>query len=242
MLTGKGRDAVSMERTELALSKRTSLIAADRPRVLLIRPSDEAELASLESTAALIAERTAVPFALASFAVNDWNDELSPWEAPPVFGKRSFGQGAGSTLHFVENELLPSCFRRLGMDAGVPAVIGGYSLAALFALYAVYHSAGFAAAAAASPSVWFPNWVEHAAELRPNARFIYLSLGDAEAKTKNALMRTVADRIEAQRALIESSGAACVLEWNTGGHFNEPELRTARAFAACVNALSNEIE
>ena len=32
--------------------------------------------------------------------VNDWNNDLSPWAAPPVFGKEPFGDGAKPSLMF----------------------------------------------------------------------------------------------------------------------------------------------
>ena len=34
--------------------------------------------------------------------VNDWNNDLSPWAAPPVFGKEPFGDGAKATLDYLQ--------------------------------------------------------------------------------------------------------------------------------------------
>ena len=44
---------------------------------------------------------------LVAFMIKDWNQELTPWPAPPVFGKIPFGRGAIDTLEFVINQLLP---------------------------------------------------------------------------------------------------------------------------------------
>ena len=60
---------------------------------------------------------------------------------------------------------------------------------------------------------------------------MYLSLGSREEKTANPVMRTVGDRIREGDELLRGRGVRCTLEWNSGGHFKEPDLRTAKAFA-----------
>ena len=46
-------------------------------------------------------------FTLAAFRVNDWNTDLSPWEAAPVFGDAGFGSGAEDTLKYILESLIP---------------------------------------------------------------------------------------------------------------------------------------
>ena len=55
-----------------------------------------------------------------------------------------------------------------------PLIPGGYSLAGLFALWSVFRSDRFKAAAAASPSVWFRGWLDYAASHQPHADYVYL--------------------------------------------------------------------
>ena len=69
----------------------------------------------------------------------------------------------------------------------------------------------------------------------PKADCVYLSLGDKEEKTKNKIMATVGDRIREQYELLRSIN--CTLEWNEGNHFKEPDIRTAKAFAWCIERL-----
>ena len=64
---------------------------------------------------------------------------------------------------------------------------------------------------------------------------IYLSLGDKEEKTRNPVMRTVGDKIRAAYAELEAKNVDCILEWNQGNHFKEPDLRTAKGFAWLIN-------
>ena len=55
--------------------------------VLLIQPVDDHDIEVLDSEVAEIARLAdGKGFTLAAFKVDDWNADLSPWEAPPVFG------------------------------------------------------------------------------------------------------------------------------------------------------------
>ena len=38
-------------------------------------------------------------FLLAAFDIRNWNQELSPWEAPPVWGTEAFGNGAAAVSY-----------------------------------------------------------------------------------------------------------------------------------------------
>ena len=204
-------------------------------KCLAIQPVDEHDLLVLGSQVEYMAAEINVPFALAVFSIADWNRDLSPWEAPPVFGKDNFGSGASETLHALESRLLPDFIRRFGFPADIPVILGGYSLAAFFSLWSVYQADRFSAVAAASPSVWFPGWMEYAEAHSPQADCLYLSLGDREERTKNKLMATVGDCIRAQDRLL--SGRKHILEWNEGNHFRDTDRRCARAFTWCIQQL-----
>ena len=211
------------------------IYTCESPKYLLIQPVDEHDLEVLDNEVAEIERRTTEPFILAAFRINDWNNELSPWEAPPVFGKQGFGSGAADTLGFIETKLIPEIISRFELPENIPIVIGGYSLAGLFALWSVYNSERFSAAAAASPSVWFPKWDDYMRTHTPKADCVYLSLGNKEEKTKNKVMAAVGERIREQYELIKDRD--CTLEWNEGSHFNQPDIRTAKAFAWCMDQL-----
>ncbi|MBR6101160.1 MAG: esterase [Ruminococcus sp.] len=231
-----------MKTETLNIAGRLCTVYTDpEPGFLLIQPADAREFEHLEREIELIKSLTAVPFAFAAFEITDWNSELSPWTAPPVFGSEPFGSGAAETLAFAETALLPKLTERLSLSKGTPVILGGYSLAALFALWAGYASGRFAAAAAASPSVWFPGWLDFIGEHTPAAKNIYLSLGLKEEKTRNQTMATVGDNIRRQYEVLRSQDVTCTLEWNEGNHFTVPALRTAKGFAWCIEALMNRI-
>lgn len=65
---------------------------------VLIQPVDDHDLAGIETEAKTISEQVGVDFRLIAVKIEDWNRDLSPWEAAPVFGKEAFGGGAAETL------------------------------------------------------------------------------------------------------------------------------------------------
>ena len=132
-----------------------------------MEPVDRRDLDFIGSEIDFLEGHSERPFALAAFIVEDWNVELSPWPADPVFGRDAFGDGAGRTLRFIEDSLIPEVLSRRPSLAGKEVILGGYSLAALFALWAAYEGRSFSAIAAASPSVWFPGWLDFARGRRP---------------------------------------------------------------------------
>ena len=162
---------------------------------------------------------------LVTVPVRDWNRELSPWEAPPVFGDRAFGNGAPSFL----NEVLETV-RLVREKTGKEqrAILAGYSLAGLFALWACTRTDAFSGIVAASPSVWFPGFGEYRAAHPVQARAVYLCLGDREARTRNPMMARVADAIREEDERLGAQGIPHVLEWNPGNHFQDPQGRTAK--------------
>ncbi len=174
---------------------------------------------------------------LAAVRVDNWNDDLSPWPAPPAFGKDAFGGRAAQTLARLHDEILPIVRRKLVHPNDVRFLIGGYSLAALFALYACYETDAFAACAAASPSVWFPDWMDYARQHAMHPQTIYLSLGDREPRAKNPTMARVGTCIEEQEKLLADAGKTTTLAWEHGGHFKDSDQRTARAFAWCIQHI-----
>mgnify|MGYP000450631443 CR=1 FL=1 len=89
----------------------------------------------------------------------------------------------------------------------------------------------FRGIAAASPSVWFPAFCDYLKEKTFQSPCVYLSLGDKEKKTRNPVMASVEDRIRDVFDLFQGRNLTCTLEWNKGNHFQNNDIRTAKAFA-----------
>ena len=216
----------------------------------LLQMVDDHDLEFIESEISQIRELTGgQDFCLKAVKVGSWNRDLSPWPAPPVFGKEGFGDGAAQTLQFLEENVLPdpACGAAQSVSSGHDSTvaqvssgtahsaqrvfIGGYSLAGLFALWAGCRTDRFSGIAAASPSVWFPGFTDFMEQHDLQAGSVYLSLGDREEKNRNPVMSRVGECIRATHALLARRGIPCTLEWNEGNHFRDPDLRTAKAFA-----------
>ena len=193
---------------------------------ILIQPTGEHEMASLENEVREIEKRTSKEFRFIATKVENWNDDLSPWKAPAVFKTEDFCGGASKTL---EN-IIALC-----ADKNRKYYIGGYSLAGLFALWAACQTDIFSGVAAASPSVWFPGFIDYMKTYKMKSQNVYLSLGDREEKTRNPVMAQIGNCIKEEYRCLLENGINCILEWNKGNHFKEADIRTAKAFAWILN-------
>ena len=169
-------------------------------------------------------------FCLVAVSQLKWDHDMTPWYMGPISKHDTpCTGGADDYLKLLLDEIMPEAEALL---PGAPAWRGlaGYSLAGLFALWASTQTDLFYGVAAASPSVWFPDWMEFEQQRPIQTQHIYLSLGDKEEHTKNAVMAVVGDNIRTLHSRLAERGADCTLEWNSGGHFKDADLRTARAF------------
>ena len=189
---------------------------------VLIQMVDDHDLSLIENEVNLIKEKVGDDFYLIAFKINNWNNDLSPWNAAPVFGSEAFGQGANETLAKVLSEL---------NDTNKKYYIGGYSLAGLFALWAAFNTDKFEGVASASPSIWFPGFIDYMKDNLIRTSKVYLSLGDKEEKTRNPLMAKVGDCIREAYTILKEKNVDCVLKWNEGNHFKDADIRTASGFA-----------
>jgi len=196
----------------------------ERPEWVIIQPVDEHDLQGLEEEVAWLSSHSSATFIFVAFRISNWNVELSPWRAPAVFGREDFGDGASKTLCYVLDELVTR-FK------GNRYCLGGYSLAGLFALWSGYQTDVFSSIVAASPSVWFPKWIEYADSHQMKANRVYLSLGDKEPKARNPVMVRVGESIERMHELLDCEKA---MEWNEGNHFKDNAIRTAKGLAWAI--------
>lgn len=225
-----------MKRERHAISGRTCFLYHDAAAThLLIQPIDEHDMEVLDQEVDIIRNQTKTSFSLVALLIEDWNRELTPWVASAVFGKTPFGDGSTETLKFITEQLLPNLTADGICGARMRLLLGGYSLAGLFALWSAYQTDVFDGIAGASPSVWFPQWIDYAAEKRPFTESIYLSLGDKEEKAKNPVMAQVGNAIRKQYELLTEQEVNTILEWNAGNHFVDSEKRMAKGFSWLLN-------
>ncbi len=166
----------------------------------------------------------------------DWGHDMSPWYCPPALQDDTpYTGGADEYLELLLEEILPEGLKRTD---GTPShiSIAGYSLAGLFALYALYRTDVFARAASMSGSLWFPGFQEYvfSHEMKRRPEKIYLSLGDKEARTRNPYLRTVREKTESIAGHFREAGLDVTFEMNPGNHFRDAAKRTAKGILAIV--------
>lgn len=204
------------------------------PECVLLQPTASFGVDSLVPETDMIADGAGRGFVFAAFEVDDWNRELSPWRAPPPRGREWFGDGASGTLRFLEEELIPAIRSDSRLD-DAPVILGGYSMAGLFSLWAGMSSDSFDAVVGASPSTWINGWTDFVRRNPWRVRAVYLSLGDTEHVTRNAMLSKAKDCIEATYR--SASAVDSILEWNEGGHFSDSAARTARGFVWAIGRV-----
>lgn len=167
-------------------------------------------------------------YTLAVFGVEDWNADLSPWQAE-VEGQIFIG-GGPATLSRLTDEYIP--YLQKAYPDCKKMFLAGYSLAGLFALWALYESGLFDGAACCSGSLWFPGWDAYAdgRQLREGVG-VYLSLGGKEKNSRSPVLAAIEEATKKQAARLKTMGVPSVLEMNPGGHFADPTGRLAKGIA-----------
>lgn len=198
---------------------------------VLIQMVDDHDFAGIEKEIDIIRELTGLDFYFIAIKVDSWNEDLSPWPAPAVFGKEHFGNGAKDTL----KEVL-----KYTGEAGKRYYLGGYSLSGLFALWAGMQTGVFRGIAAASPSAWFSDFYEYVQKHAMKTSAVCLSLGDKEHKSRSPIMATVEDKLRGIYAQLQMQPLKSTLEMNPGNHFKDPELRTAKVFAWVLQQTADQ--
>lgn len=162
----------------------------------------------------------------------DWDSQLTPWPAPKAFrGGRPFSGNADEHLAAITGSVISEAESCLGCTIR-RRIIAGYSLAGLFAVYSLFRTDAFNAAASGSGSFWFDAFADFAesSPLASSSPQVYLSLGDLESHTSNTRLAAVGDCTERVKSALESKGASVTYEMNHGGHFDEEEARMERAY------------
>lgn len=161
----------------------------------------------------------------------DWDKDLSPWPAPAVRrGEEPFAGGAAEYLAWMTGALLPAARALL---PGTPCWEGlaGYSMAGLFAVWALSRTHVFRRGASMSGSLWYPGIREYLMAHPPRPDCLYFSLGSKEGRTRNPVMAAVEENTRAIQAFCREQGITTTFQLNPGNHFRDTAVRTAAGIA-----------
>ena len=168
------------------------------------------------------------PFTLVAISDLEWNHDMVPWDGPSAFkNAEPCTGGADDYLRLLTEEIIPTAEKG---SAGVPCWrgIAGYSLAGLFALYAIYQTDLFSRVGSISGSLWFPGMKEYIFSHEPTCwpGCMYFSLGDKESKTRNQVLRNVRQNTDEIHAFYRGKGIDTTFQLNPGNHYNQAVERT----------------
>ena len=168
------------------------------------------------------------PFTLVAISDLNWNHDMVPWDSPPAFKNATPCTGGADTyLQLLTEEIIPTAEKEIN---GAPRWrgIAGYSLAGLFALYAIYRTDLFSRVGSMSGSLCFPGMKEYIFSHEPKrwTDCVYFSLGDKESKTRNPVLRSVRQNTEEIYAFYRGKGIDTAFQLNPGNHYNQAVERT----------------
>ena len=172
--------------------------------------------------------------------VRDWGCNLTPWPAPGLYrGEPDFGGRAYDTLAELCERTIPEIERDAGLRPAMRAICG-YSLAGLFALFALMHGDAFSACACISGSVWYEGWVEHlrARDVDLAGRYAFLSIGTKEKRAARPILHAVQDNMEDCARILEDHGCAVRYQTSPGGHLQFVSERFDTGISALDEWLS----
>lgn len=178
----------------------------------------------------------APPFNFVTISCASWDADLSPWKIGKVFSKNDDFEGKASDFaEWICDKILPLSESVFGAPSF--RVVGGYSMAGLFSVFAPTVCDKFDRIVSASGSLWFPDFVKYIEETQFKSKItkIYLSLGDREKITKNKLMKNVQACTENLFEIFKTRGIDSVFELNPGNHFQDSALRLAKGIKWAID-------
>ncbi|MCD8295240.1 MAG: alpha/beta hydrolase [Clostridia bacterium] len=158
----------------------------------------------------------------------DWNKDMAPWAIPAIYpGDTPCTGGADEYLQEMLRDIIPFVEQQTGAPAW--RAITGYSLAGLFAIYAMYNTDAFSRFATMSGSLWFPSLLEYISshEMKVSPDCVYFSLGDRECRTRNKYLCAVQKNTDLIYCRYRDAGIQTTFVLNKGNHYQDSIHRTA---------------
>lgn len=201
---------------------------------LYLLGSDKRESAELINKIVPFFNSQVTPFILISILPSSWEDNYSPFPAPPVKKDgKAFGGKAADYLLDMTHTLKPF------IDKTYPVLsdpmhtgIAGYSLSGLCSLYSMYICPEFGRFAGISASFWFDGWTEFISAQAPVSPFrIYISLGKKEASSGGLRLENCGNAFIKTSEVFSSFGCEFASDWNNGTHFTDITGRIVKALS-----------
>lgn len=181
----------------------------------------------------LLRQKDCGAFTLVAVSGLLWDHDMSPWAIPPISRDDTpCTGGADDYLQLLTEKILPRA------EEEIPGGISwrgltGYSLAGLFAVYAIYRTDLFSRIASMSGSLWFPGIREYLQSHEPARKpdCMYFSLGSKECRTRNRYLQCVQQNTTAIESFFREQGVDTQFRLHPGNHYQDAPERTAAGLA-----------
>lgn len=164
--------------------------------------------------------------------------DFSPFAASSLRREGDIAGGGRQFLEDLTSAVLPQAEQAFGLSLSYRMLVG-YSMAGILALYGLYQSDYFQAAASVSGSLWLEGWTDFIREHSFKAwqPDVYLSVGAKEKRTANLRMQRVeeATRDTYQYYLYDDEVKSVVFELNPGGHGADDADRVRKAVKSLLS-------
>lgn len=184
------------------------------------------------------------PFHLVTIHGFDWEEDMTPWPAGDIVSDDDHFDGqARDHLAWMLEAARPWVEKTLGYQIS-EAYLAGFSLAGLFALWALYQTDAFAGAICVSGSLWYPGFKNYAMarQIKRTPTKVYLSIGGKESQVDHpefqksqAIFKELTDYYKAHDAICP------VFHLNPGGHFKDTEDRLVKGIHWILNDASCDL-
>lgn len=199
---------------------------------VVVQILDLNDLKLIDSEIKYIKKYTNKDFMLICILIDDWFNMLTAWSVRKKFYGKTFGSNALITLNYILEDVIKPLF-----DVNRKFIIAGYSLAGLFSLWSITKTDIFCASVCASPSVWYPLFLDYFKNSKIKTSNIYLSLGDLEDKVKDKDIKKVKENIISIYNYLKDNNYNTCLEFNDGNHFKDTDIRVALGISWALNIL-----
>jgi len=180
-----------------------------------------------EAVFSYVNQKTSKDFYILVMETDNWDADLSPWPAAMPGSDRLFLGKGQETLAILQKKIEENQYNKKYEKI----IIAGYSLAGLFALWAVHECDLFDGCICCSGSLWFDGWEEYSKmHMLKKPGSVYLSLGGKEEKAKDPIVATIGQKTKDQNNILDDDLMVTrhTLVMNPGGHFASPDKRLAQ--------------
>ena len=166
----------------------------------------------------------------------DWNNDMTPWQAPAV-KEGVFGGHAAQFLERLKEDLFFNLEISLKIRKPRRSLVG-VSLSGLFAVWSTGCMPLFEAVGSVSGSLWYDGFLEW---MKSQEKFhcerYYFSLGNKEKEGKNKRLASVEEATLEAVDLLKSVGKVVTFEYTEGNHFGLLIERLEKA----INGIYTEV-